>query len=138
MAFAGLNYIAVIAAAIVGFVFGAGYYTALGKPWMAAAGLTKEDVEGPTGKPKPGPMITAAVAQLIIAYLLAGLMGHVGNLTFSGALITAFFVWLGFVMTTMTVNHRFQGRPLMLTVIDGGHWLGVLLVMAVVISLIGV
>ena len=37
MMFDGINLIAVAAAAIASFVFGALWYTALGKPWMKAA-----------------------------------------------------------------------------------------------------
>jgi hypothetical protein len=134
MAFAGINYLAVLAAGAAGFVFGAIYYTALGKPWMAAADLNPDNID----RANPVPYITAAVAQLVIAYMLAGILGHLGDVTIRGALITAFFIWLGFIVTTMAVNHRFQGAKPMLTVIDCGHWLGVLLVMGMVISLIGV
>lgn len=37
MAFAGMNYLAVLIAAIAAFVIGAIYYGVLGKPWMTAA-----------------------------------------------------------------------------------------------------
>ena len=41
-------------------------------------------------------------------------------------IISGAFCWFGFVLTTMAVNNAFCGRKPMLTVIDGGHWLGVL------------
>jgi hypothetical protein len=44
MAFAGINYWAVAVAAIVGYVAGALWYWALGKPWMAAQGFTAESM----------------------------------------------------------------------------------------------
>lgn len=134
MAFAGINYIAVLAAAAAGFVFGAIYYTTLGKQWMAAARLNPDDIN----RSDPVPYIVAAVAQLVLAYMLAGMVGHLGDASLKGALITAFFLWLGFIATTMAVNHRFQGANASLTVIDCGHWLGVMMVMAVVLSTIGV
>jgi hypothetical protein len=37
MVFGGINYLAIIVAAIAGFVVGAAYYGALSKPWMRAA-----------------------------------------------------------------------------------------------------
>ncbi len=47
----------------------------LGKVWMNAAGIVCPDGK----RPMPvGPMILAFVAQLIIALMLAGLMGHMG------------------------------------------------------------
>jgi hypothetical protein len=49
-------------------------------------------------------------------------------------LVSGFFLWLGFVITTMAVNHAFQGERRMLTVIDGGHWLGVLLIQSAILG----
>lgn len=124
-----LNLLAVGGGAVAGFIFGAGWYTVLGKPWMAAAGLDPE-----TTKPGAGPMITAAIAQLVIAVVMAGVMFHADGLSLGGGLTCAALIWAGFVATTMTVNHRFQGKPWSLTIIDGGHWLGVLLVQGAVIG----
>lgn len=85
MAFAGISYLAVLAAAIAAFAFGALWYGVLGKRWQAAA-----------------------------------------------------FLWAAFVLTTMIVNHRFHEASWSLTLIDGGHWLGALLVIALAIGWIGV
>ena len=132
MQFAGLNYLAVVVAAIGGFGFGAVWYMVLGKPWMAAVGFTEPP------KPSPGPFITAIVCQLVMAWVLAGVIGHLGDVTVDRAVISALFLWLGFIATTTIVNHRFQKASWTLTVIDAGHWLGVLVVMAVIIGLFGV
>jgi hypothetical protein len=35
-------------------------------------------------------------------------------------------MWVRLVMTTMVVNYNFHGARQSLTLIDGGHWLGVL------------
>jgi hypothetical protein len=40
--------------------------------------------------------------------------------------------------TTMAVNHRYQAYGWDLTLIDGGHWLGVALIMGAVIGWWGV
>lgn len=132
MQFAGLNYLAVLVAAVAGFGFGAAWYGIFGRPWMAAAGLTDEP------KPSAGLFIIAFVCQLVMAWILAGVVGHLGDVTLSRAVISALFLWVGFIATTMIVNHRFQGASWSLTVIDAGHWLGVLVVMAVVVGLFGV
>ena len=39
-------------------------------------------------------------------------------------LISAVVLWVGFVLTTMTVNNAFTMRKPTLTVIDSLHWLG--------------
>ncbi len=131
MEFAGINYLAVLGAAVAAFMFGAAWYGGLSKQWMAAVGLTEP--------PKPNPMIYGLtfVCQLVIAWVLAGIMGHLSQISVSGGVTSAFFVWLGFVATTLIVNHRFQDASWSLTIIDGGHWLGVLMIMGIVIGLIG-
>lgn len=127
-----VNYIAILVAAVAGFAFGAVWYMALGKPWMAAVGMTEQP------KPNPAVFLMTFVAQLIMAWMLAGALGHLGDVSIVAGLITAALIWVGFVATTLVVNHRFQGAKWSLTLIDGGHWLGVLLVMGVVLGLFGV
>lgn len=138
--FAGLNPWMIVVAAGASYVFGALWYMALSKPWMAAANLSEEKIKG-DGGPSPGPFVIALLAQLMMAWMLAGLLLHMakGGLpgTLTNGMITAVFVWAGFVATTLTVNHRFQMQPWALTVIDGGHWLGVLLIQGALLGLWG-
>ncbi len=133
--FAGINYTAVIIAAAVGFAIGSVWYMALGQAWMNALGKTKQDL-----KPTPLPFIIAFIAQLVMAYILAGLIGHLGkdSVTISNGIISAAFCWVGFVLTTMIVNHSFQGSSRILTIIDAGHWLAVLIAMGAIIGFFGV
>lgn len=131
MPFAGINYVAVVVAAAAAWGFGAAWYMALAKPWMAAVGLSEPP------RPTPAPFIISFVCELAMAYFLAGLIGHLGEVTVWRGVVSAFFIWLPFVLTTQLVNHRYQGSPWRLTAIDAGHWLGVLLVMGLVIGLFG-
>ena len=135
MSFAGINYIAVVIAALCGFGVGMVWYMALGNLWMAALGKTKEDL-----KPRPWPFIASIAALLVMAFMLAGVVGHLGEgqVTLRNGAIAGIAVWLGFVVTTMVVNHAFQGASPKLTLIDGGHWLAVLVVMGAVVGLFGV
>jgi len=137
MAFAGMNYLAVFVAALAGFGVGAVWYGVFGKAWLDALGKTEDDIKG-SGAAQALPFVTGLVADLVMAIMLAGLMGHLGNISIHGGLITGLFVWVGFVITTMGVNHAFSGASPKLTAIDGGHWLAVLLVMGAIIGAIGV
>ena len=132
MEFQGLNYLAIPVAAVAGMAFGALWYGVLfGRPWRAIVGID-------SFQPKPTPMIIAFVAQLVMAWMLAGVVGHLGEVTVMRSMISAAFLWVGFVLTTMIVNHCFQSSPWSLTAIDGGHWLGVLVIMALVIGQFGI
>jgi hypothetical protein len=141
MAFAGINYWAVLAAAVAAWLVGAAYYMALANLWMKARGWTsKEAMLGPSGKPSPMPFVLAFVAELVMAWVLAGMIGHLGpgQVTLRNGIISGLFAWLGFVATTLAVNNAYGRRTLNLTVIDAGHWLAVLLVQGAVIGAFGV
>lgn len=136
MPFGSVNWIALIVAVIASMALGFGWYMALGKQWMAALGKTRDQITGSGNQATP--FIIAALMQLVMAYFLAVLTFSVmGAVTIGSALQMAFWLWLGFVITSMITNHRYQGSSWGLTMIDGGYMLGVLLVQAVVIGLFG-
>ena len=132
-----MNWLAILIATIAGFAFGAAYYMSLSRPWLAAIGKTKEEIAA-EGKGSPLPFIISIVALAVMAVVLAGTIGHVGQVTLKGGVITALFVWLGFVITTMAVNNAFGQRKASLTIIDGIHWLGVLVIQGAIIGALGV
>jgi hypothetical protein len=139
MIFASVNYLSVVVAAVAAWLFGAVYYGALGKPWVAAQGKTMEQFKSEQAH-KSGtvagmaPFILAFVAALVMAFVLYGILTHMGRFTVRAGLISAAFCWFGFVLTTIAVNNAFSGRSAMLTVIDSGHWLGALLVIGAIIG----
>lgn len=132
MTFAGVNYIAVVIAALAGFGTGAAWYMILGRFWFAALGKKKEDMDTTAT-----PFLIAIVANLVMAIMLAGVIGHLGEVDIKTGVISGALIWLGFVITTLGVNHAFEGAKTSLTLIDGGHWLAVLLVMGAVIGAFG-
>jgi hypothetical protein len=137
--FAGINYLAILIAAVAGWVAGAAWYMALAKPWMAAVGISKEKIE--QSRTQPGaslPFVFAFAANVIMAWVLAGLIGHLGAVTIRSGVISGAFCWLGFVITTMLVNNSFAMRNRMLLLIDGGYWLVVLALMGAIIGAMGV
>ena len=127
-----VNYLAIVVAAVAGFLLGWGWYMAFSKVWKEALGRQESDC-----KPTPLPFILAGLGSLLMAWMLAGLMGHLANVTVRGGLITAFFMWAGFVLTTTVVNQQFQGTKPLVTIIDAGHWLAVLLLMGAIIGAFG-
>jgi hypothetical protein len=135
----GVNYWAILFAAVASFMFGGIYYGLLSKAWMAALGKSEADIKA--GTPLPVMLGITIVAQLIMAWVLAGLMLHLSKsgvgVTIRNGLLTSAFCWLGFVATSLVVNHGYQGAKRMLTVIDGGHWLGVLLIQGLILGWFG-
>lgn len=129
MDFAGINFVAITAAAIASMVIGAIWYGGLAKLWMRAAKINENDLDQSLKL-----YVIAAICQFIIAFFLAGIIGHLAiDTPWTGA-ITAFFCWIGFVVPTMTVNHRFQGSGWGLTIIDAGVWLLVFVAQGAIIG----
>lgn len=143
MTFTGINYLAVIIAGVAGWLAGAIYYGVLGKSWVAAHGKTMEAFKAEQSAQKGTlhawlPFALALLAEWVMAYVLAGLVGHMGAVTIRSAVISALFVWAGFILTTQLVNNAFAGSRYALTVINAGHWLIVIVVMGIVIGWMGV
>ncbi|MGY6710433.1 MAG: DUF1761 domain-containing protein [Rhizobiaceae bacterium] len=129
MTAAEVNYLPVVLAAIVSFAWGAAWYMGLSRPWLKAARLDPANI-----KPSAVPFIISFVALLIMGWVMAGVIGHIGAAGIWPGIVTGFLLWMGFIATTLAVNHRYQNHGWDLTVIDGGHWLGVALIMGAIIG----
>lgn len=138
--FAGLNVWAFPLAAVMSFAFGGIWYGLLAQHWMAALGRSEAEIRG-SGGPSPVPFVITFVAQLIMAWVLAGLILHMSKAgipaNLRSGMITAGLVWFGFVLAPLVVNHQFQMQRPALTLIDGLHWLGVLLIQGAVLGMWG-
>ena len=134
MDFSVVNWLAVVVAAVAVWLFGAVWYTALSKPWMRAA-----RIDPSTAKKSILPFIISFVTELIMALVFALVVGAMtgGEPTLVAGLVFGFVLWLGSVATTLTANHRYENFGWDLTLIDGGHWLGVLLIIGAVIGWFG-
>jgi hypothetical protein len=131
----------IVSAAIAAWLFGAIFYGLLGRKWMAAQGKTMEQckAEG-TGRStavKVTPFILSFIAEIVMASILSGVMFHVNIYTVRAGAISGALCWLGFVLTTLAVNNAYTFRRLSLTVIDAGHWLGVLAIMGAILGWFG-
>jgi Protein of unknown function (DUF1761) len=137
MTFAGMNYWAVVMAAVAAWMVGALWYSALAKPWSAASGVTPR-MEESIGSPRAFlPFVIAFLAALVMAWVLAGIMGHLGRPMIKNGVISGAFCWLGFTIPAIVVNYTFGQRRPMLILIDGGYWLVALIVMGAIIGGLG-
>jgi hypothetical protein len=139
--FAGLNVWALPVAATLSFIFGGVWYGMLSKIWMNAANLSKDRIEAGGGM-SPLPLIITYLAELFMAWMLAGVILHMVKAgipaSLKNGMISATFIWAGFILTTLIVNHQFQMQKRTLTLIDGAHWLGVMLIQGAVIGAWGI
>src|SRR6266567_1761431 len=126
-----VNVLSVLIGAVAAWIFGAIYYTALGKVWMAAQGKTEESCKAEfaakSGIAKFAPFVLSFIGALITGVVLYGILTHSGLWSLRAGVITGAFCWFGFVLTTVVINNAYAGRKVMLSVIDSGHWLGALM-----------
>jgi hypothetical protein len=69
--------------------------------------------------------------------MLAAIMNYVGPITLRAGVISGALIWLGFALPVTAINYVFQRRPIELTFIDAGGWLGSLVIMGGVIGAFG-
>jgi hypothetical protein len=135
MTFAGVNYWAVLVAAVVAWLAGAAWYMSLSKPWLAAVGMTPEKMQQNKDNPYAWvPFVLVFIGHLVMAWTLAGILGHFGSVNVKDGVITGALCWLGFVLASMVANNAFAMRSWRLTAIDGGHYLLVLVIMGAIIG----
>ncbi len=131
MDISNISWVGVIVATIAAFILGGAYYGVLGKPWMKAARID------PSQTTMSASLFAVSIAsEFVMAVILSVLIGTLGmgDASIAKALMIAFILWLGLVVTTLTVNHRYQGFGWDLTLIDGAHWLLVLLAQGAVVG----
>ena len=113
----------VLVAAITGTLLGIFWYMLLAKSWMTASRVTENSTRIENGKLNLKPHVVTALANLVMATMLFGILVHVGSPSPRRGMMSGLFIWIGFVITTLSVNHTRQGKPVRLTLIDGGYWL---------------
>lgn len=127
-------FIVILAAGLAGWIFSAIWYTALGKPWQRALGLNPGDCKDK--KMPMAPMVASFLVAVVMSAVLYQLLTKMGVMGMAPSAVAGLTIGIGFLATATLVNNLFQGKPLMLTAIDGGHWVLAVTIEAVVISLL--
>jgi hypothetical protein len=132
-------YVAVLLAALAAWIFGAVYYGVLGRAWMAAQGMSPEEIETrrQVRQMPLGPMVTSFVCELVMAFLLRNFLLGAGYMGWQTGAFDGLLIGAGFMATATLVNNTFPGRKLMLSVIDGAHWIIVAMIMGIVLAELG-
>jgi hypothetical protein len=132
MPIADINYIAVIVCTVISMLIGFVWYSfqLFGKQWMVAAGLKKDQIEK---APSTGYAI-AVLSALLSSYVLAHFIDYSLADTFVEGAMTGFWVWIGFVASSMAMNAAFEQRPATLFYINAGMQLVNLLIIGGILA----
>ena len=77
-----LHALAIVVAAVAAWIFGAFYYSLLGRKWIEAQGKTIEQCKvenaGKSTAVKAAPFVLSFIAELMMAAALSGILFHIG------------------------------------------------------------
>jgi len=116
----GINHVAVWVAGIIQFVLGAGWYTALGRIWMAGIGKDEIQLAAEMGH-SPLPYIVSLATGVVIAYTLAWLLPRIGAASAAAGAKTGVVLGLGLIGSTLAQNYAFEARPISLWLVNAGY-----------------
>lgn len=136
--FEDVNLVAVATAAVVSMLVGFLWYSPMlfGKQWMKLMGKSEEDMEKAKGDMGRVYFISF-VANLVMACVLGVLINFVGASKAMQGMQVGFWVWLGFVATTMLTGVLYEGKKIELYLINTGYQLVSILSMAAVLVMWG-
>lgn len=126
-----VNWIAIIVAIVANMVIGAAWFAMFASPWMAGVGKTREEIEQDQDWRPYG---VAILNSFLMAFVLANVIAWTGATGLVGGLVTGLIMWVGFTGFTFAVNHAFEGRSLLLWLINSGTFLVGLMVMGAILG----
>ncbi len=128
-----INYLSVVTAAIVTLVASSIWYIAFAKQWRQL-GSTNAAVDN-ARRPEPLKMLGEVARNLVLAFVLAYLIVHLGALAWSGALLLGFLLWIGFPVILLSGSIMREDYPWKLAAIHAGDWLIKLILISLIIGL---
>ncbi len=129
-----VNYLAVAAAAFLAFGFGSLWYgVVLAKPWMAAQGFTREELEADSGSMGKTFGLTFLV-YLFFALVMAMLVDLTNPATVDQGLWLGLMAWFGFMVPVNLTGVLYARKGLSLFVIDAVYQLIIALMVAAVVT----
>ena len=129
-------YLAILAAAIAAWIFGSVWYGVLAKTWLAALGNDPAQIEAKRKVRQVPylPMLVSFLAEIAMAVLLGFLLSELGVTDWIAGATTGLALGFGLMALSGLVNNMFAGRSLMLSLIDGTHWIAVAVIECVVLT----
>jgi len=136
------NYLAVLVAQVVFFLIGWAWYSQalFGKVWMKAMGKTAESIEEEKAETN---MVKAMIINFIGGLVMVFVTAHLINYMFvvfpessavSIGLMTAFWVWLGYIAMYTLNQVTWEGKSWSFYFITNGYQLVGLLIVGVILA----
>ena len=120
-----IKYPAVIVATLVHYILGGLWYSPLlfGNKFLQLVNWTPEHLREVESQSHAKELALAFVMSLLLVYILAHFVNYTKATTAIGGIQTAFWLWLGFVVTTQAPTVIFEGRSFGLFAINVAYQL---------------
>lgn len=120
-----IKYAAVIVGTIVHFMLGGLWYSPVlfGNKFLEVINWSPEKVQEISNQSHMKDFAFAFLTSLVLVYVLAHFVQYAKATTAMAGIQTAFWLWLGFVVTTQAATVIFEQRPLGLYLINIGYQL---------------
>lgn len=129
-----VNYIAVLGAAVAAYVVGALWYgPVFGRAWMKLSGITRESMKDMPLTPAVA-MTLGFITTLLTSYVMAVFVTLLGPINAQAALTLSFWIWIGFVMTTLAGGPLWEGKSFKLFAFNSAHSLVALSVLSLILT----
>jgi uncharacterized protein DUF1761 len=136
--FAGINFWAVLSAAIASMILGFLWYSPLlfAKPWMRLMGVDSNDKAKLAEMQKDAGKLYAIsfLASVVAAVVLGKFINITSVNTIPYGMKVGFAVWVGFVATVQLTGSLFSKQPTLLFVINTGYQLVCYLAMGAILA----
>src|SRR5439155_18720707 len=117
-----INYPAVLVAAIIHFMIGGTWYGVIfGNKFIQLIGWTPEKLRQVETQSHTKQYVFAFLSSLVLVYILAHFVQYTKAKSAADGIQTAFWLWLGFVVTTQLATVVFEERRLGLFLLNIGY-----------------
>lgn len=129
-----MEFLNVIAAAAGAFAFGAFWYIAMSKPWVAASGVAT-DAQGRPANAGAMPFVVGIVAMIVAAGMMRHIFASAGIMTPGAGIVAGAGIGAFFILPWLAMNYGFAQRPAALTLIDGVNAVAGSAIMGLILTL---
>ena len=126
----GINFLAVVVAAIAAFVASLVWYIVFGKELAKVSAAFAEGLQ----KRQLWKLLVVMVQSLVLALVLAYFIGLIGKVDWLGALRVGVLLWFGLSAVQWVGSIMWENVPVKMAAIHAGDWLVKLVLIAVIVG----